>query len=752
MDYTNGYNTGTGLYENEVSEYTDLQADNLSVINTFYYAGIYQDPNLKNLVLQNQTDISNIKLNNTDLSGVVWDLSYNAFRKTGGTLTGNINLTGYDINKVRRIYLDNATDYLYSSSNNLIFGTLNITSQINTNTANIATNTSNIATNTSNIATNTSDIASIQTNYLNKTTTTTQETNNEIICKKLRIKGSSTGTITDANSGYFYYDGVYSYFGTNGGTGFSMSSNAFNITPTAGCYLTGYALVFSGSNVQTIIRGADYGTATGKKSLILQAGDDLLNQEHYIVFNVRDTLRDLYTIMRMDGRNERIECNRNLYINGAYGINFSSATTPATTTKRLYSNGTNLYWDGNQVLTGTLNYLPLTGGTLTGDLLFNGAIGIDLTSATLPATTTNKLYRNGSNLYFNGNQLLTGTLNYLPLTGGTLTGNLTMGTGANIISSDDISCDGLTATETNATASIATTFTLKNTSNYCNLLLNTTSRAGEQAYTIQQVANTDKLFSLCVQPQTSGNSYKGCIGINQEFQTDQTLSILKQSYTSYILGLVNNINTAKKALFDVDSNGTLYIRQSGGFYLKYDTTGYNTVYSYNPSGTATNFTITTPDSATNGSNYASFDIDGTNKAKLNLIYGGKTSFIQNDGTNVNVSLSTSGMSYYLKRNSGATIQTRYLLNGDHTFNDDTGTQLFKIESSTYKCIVGGASTNLKIWNDGTNGYLGTTTDTLYFQASNTNKVSITNSSHLMSCPRVAIYSDNRDALYIQGFG
>ena len=122
-----------------------------------------------------------------------------------------------------------------------------------------------------------------------------------------------------------------------------------------------------------------------------------------------------------------------LYVNGSI-----LSTTFINAIENLQENGINLSSKYLTINNASLNYLPLTGGTLTSSLIINGNIGIGTTNI----SSSHRLNVNGSifssnNIHTLGDFIENGinlsskyltinnaSLNYLPLTGGTLTSSL----------------------------------------------------------------------------------------------------------------------------------------------------------------------------------------------------------------------------------------------------------------------------------------------------------------------------------------
>ena len=139
----------------------------------------------------------------------------------------------------------------------------------------------------------------------------------------------------------------------------------------------------------------------------------------------------------------------------------NNATAPATVSQRIYDICGNLYYNGT-ILSNTPDpsgiYVLKTGDTMTGnlyvptiqttqlssfvtDLSLNSSLNLIVTptlegrynrtgyiefldNSGAPAVTTNRLYQQANQLYFDGTAIGGGGGNFLPLTGGTLTGAL----------------------------------------------------------------------------------------------------------------------------------------------------------------------------------------------------------------------------------------------------------------------------------------------------------------------------------------
>ena len=130
----------------------------------------------------------------------------------------------------------------------------------------------------------------------------------------------------------------------------------------------------------------------------------------------------------------------------------SYPTAPATTTRRIYDISGNLYYNGSALAGGGggSQYVLKAGDTMTGTLVTPAVTTPSITSTTdftvtpttagnynktayvefndnasAPPVTANRLYQQANQLYFDGTAIGSGGGNYLPLTGGTLTGVVT---------------------------------------------------------------------------------------------------------------------------------------------------------------------------------------------------------------------------------------------------------------------------------------------------------------------------------------
>jgi hypothetical protein len=129
-----------------------------------------------------------------------------------------------------------------------------------------------------------------------------------------------------------------------------------------------------------------------------------------------------------------------------------NATAPPVTANRLYQQADALYWNGQLVQGGSGNqYVLKAGDTMTGTLVLPEADTSILTLqnlTTAPSPVTNRLYLLNNVLTFNGVAVGGGAGTFLPLTGGTLTGQLISSYDAGQVTPQ------LQLTNTNATAPV----------------------------------------------------------------------------------------------------------------------------------------------------------------------------------------------------------------------------------------------------------------------------------------------------------
>ena len=123
--------------------------------------------------------------------------------------------------------------------------------------------------------------------------------------------------------------------------------------------------------------------------------------------------------------------NENVQLKKGPSSNLPSTYTPGdilfeTDTGNMYVDVTSTENSSQRVQVKDNTKLPLTGGTLTGNLNLNNHKIINLSTPTLNTDATNKSYVDG--LYTNlESEIVSTAAQYLPLKGGTMTGSIDMG-------------------------------------------------------------------------------------------------------------------------------------------------------------------------------------------------------------------------------------------------------------------------------------------------------------------------------------
>lgn len=123
--------------------------------------------------------------------------------------------------------------------------------------------------------------------------------------------------------------------------------------------------------------------------------------------------------------------NENVQLKKGLSSNLPSTYTPGdilfeTDTGNMYVDVTSTENSSQRVQVKDNTKLPLTGGTLTGNLNLNNHKIINLSTPTLNTDATNKSYVDG--LYTNlESEIVSTAAQYLPLKGGTMTGSIDMG-------------------------------------------------------------------------------------------------------------------------------------------------------------------------------------------------------------------------------------------------------------------------------------------------------------------------------------
>ena len=289
------------------------------------------------------------------------------------------------------------TSAISTNTSNISTNASNIasnTSSISTNTSNISTNTSNIASNTSNISTNTSNISANATAISNNTTA--------IATKVSKAGDTMTGDLTiQKTAPRLYIDNTNNT--RSGDTYMSMADdgywqlysedqlllsgreNAINFFATAGAYFNGN-LVFSGDNNDVVISK----TGTSSKSLRLQAGDDnsSTTDDFSIELTVRDSAASTYTAMKVNGKSQQIEINRDLTVDDTRGIIFEGTTTPSPVTNKLHRRSDGLYWENTNLTAAVSGFWEDTvlSGVVTPDTAYSG-VGVGNTQGFYVANT-----------------------------------------------------------------------------------------------------------------------------------------------------------------------------------------------------------------------------------------------------------------------------------------------------------------------------------------------------------------------------
>ena len=256
----------------------------------------------------------------------------------------------------------------------------NNTTSINTNASDITTikgtgwvdetikgNADDIATNTTAIATKVSKSGDTMTGDL-----TLQSTAPRLIIDNTNNTRSGDTYFTMADNGYFQI------FSENNEL-ISGRNNAINFLASAGAYFNGN-LVFSGDNNDVVISK----TGTSSKSLRLQAGDDsssTITDDFAIELIVREdnpspgAQPPTYTAMKVNGKSQQIEINRDMTIDDTRGIIFEGSTTPSSITNKLHRRSDGLYWENTNISAAAVNFWDDTilSGLIFPDTTYSGA-------------------------------------------------------------------------------------------------------------------------------------------------------------------------------------------------------------------------------------------------------------------------------------------------------------------------------------------------------------------------------------------
>ena len=288
------------------------------------------------------------------------------------TNTGNISTNASDITTIKGTGWTNQT--IKGNADNIASNT----TSINTNASDITTikgtgwtnqtikgNADSIATNTTNISTNTTAIAG----KVSKT--------GDTMTGNLTIDNTSPQIILDnASTSHVAYmemrNNGYWYLNVRGNDLLSGVSNAINFHASAGAYFDGN-LVFSGDNNDVVISK----TGTSSKSIRLQAGDDnsATTDDFAIELIVRDSAATSYTAMKVNGKSQQIEINRDLTLDDSRAIIFEGTTTPSSVTNKLHRRSTGLFWENTNLTAAAVNFWDDTtySGLITPDTTYSGA-------------------------------------------------------------------------------------------------------------------------------------------------------------------------------------------------------------------------------------------------------------------------------------------------------------------------------------------------------------------------------------------
>lgn len=358
MDFNNQfYNVGTGLSNLDGDTLGQLTVDDLTITNIIDYKGTILDPNVKTLVLQNTAEINTIK-------GVGWtsetikknaDDILNKVSKSGDLMTGNLDIGGNLLNFTSENSISyDSVNHLFDIHNNSNDNTIISTRFVNSTTSGFLTTTTYPLTiNQDGIDTTQLKIngSVINTNdFVSKSDTNLQSLSSDLALTggdKFYLQSDSypnTYMFMDENDGY------WKLF-INGNNVINATSNAINFTAGAGAYFTDTNLVFSGDNNDVAI----FASGIDKKDLTLQAGNDQSTSGDYAIeMKVRNSSNSLYTALKINGKNEDIEINRDLTIDDNRGIIFEGNTIPSSITNKIYRitglyGGESLFFNGYEI-------------------------------------------------------------------------------------------------------------------------------------------------------------------------------------------------------------------------------------------------------------------------------------------------------------------------------------------------------------------------------------------------------------------
>jgi hypothetical protein len=188
-----------------------------------------------------------------------------------------------------------------------------------------------------------------------------------------------------------------------GACAFNCGAGGFSIATGAGIL----NLATGAGNIEMSTLSGNISIGAGK-GLGGSAGNTILNALQKVILQP-DSETEIY-------KTSFVEFNEN-------------ATAPPTTANRLYQQANQLYFDGAPLGGGGGAYVLKAGDTMTGALTLPEGITSILTLnnlTTAPSPVTNRLYLLNNVLTFNGVAVGGGGGSFLPLTGGTLTGALSL--------------------------------------------------------------------------------------------------------------------------------------------------------------------------------------------------------------------------------------------------------------------------------------------------------------------------------------
>ena len=275
---------------------------------------------------------------------------------TNSTAITNIKGTGYTNQTIKgnadAIATNTTNINTNASAITAIKGTGYTNQTIKQNADDIATNTAAISSNTSGVAGKVNKSGDTMTGNL-----TLQSTAPRLIIDNTNNTRSGDTYLTMANDGYWE---LYS----ESNRLLSGRNNAINFHASAGAYFDGN-LVFSGDNQDVVISKVSTGGGSSNKSLRLQAGDDsssTITDDFAIELIVREdnptpgVSPPTYTAMKVNGKSQQIEINRDMTIDDTRGIIFEGSTTPSSVTNKLHRRSDGLYYENDKLnLTGVFS-------------------------------------------------------------------------------------------------------------------------------------------------------------------------------------------------------------------------------------------------------------------------------------------------------------------------------------------------------------------------------------------------------------